>query len=130
MNTYAILEQKQCKPNRTGLPGHLKAGIENLSGYSMDKVRIHYNSAKPAQLQALAYTSGTDIYVAPGQEKYLPHEAWHVVQQMQGRVRPTFQMMGTNINDDTNLELEADLRGGMAESAGKSIFQTIARIMI
>ena len=27
--------------NRTGLPDNLKAGVENLSGYSMDDVRVH-----------------------------------------------------------------------------------------
>jgi hypothetical protein len=27
----------------------------------------------------------------PGQEQHLPHEAWHVVQQKQGRVKPTGQ---------------------------------------
>lgn len=71
------------KPNETGMPDNLKAGIENLSGFTMDDVRVHYNSDKPATVQALAYTQGTDIYVAPGQEQHLPHEAWHVAQQMQ-----------------------------------------------
>ncbi|MEM7041075.1 MAG: DUF4157 domain-containing protein [Bacteroidota bacterium] len=37
--------------------------------------------------QAHAYDQGTDIHIGPGQEKHLPHEAWHVVQQKQGRVR-------------------------------------------
>ena len=74
------------KENKTGLPGHLKMGIESLSGYSMDDVKVHYNSSKPAQLQAHAYAQGTDIHLGPGQEKHLPHEAWHVVQQKQGRV--------------------------------------------
>lgn len=55
--------------NKTGLPDDLKAGIENLSGYSMGDVRVHYNSDKPIQLQALAYARGTDIHIAPGQEK-------------------------------------------------------------
>jgi len=96
------------KPNNTGLPDNLKTGIENLSGYSMDDVKVHYNSDKPAQLQALAYTQGTDIHVAPGQEKHLPHEAWHVVQQKQGRVQPTMQMQGVNVNDNEGLEKEAD----------------------
>src|SRR5262245_16236896 len=50
-----------------GLPEPLRAGIEHLSGLSMEDVTVHYNSAKPAQLQALAYTQGTEIYVAPGQ---------------------------------------------------------------
>lgn len=104
--------QREEVPNRTGLPDNLKSGIENLSGYSMDDVRVHYNSSKPAQLQALAYTQGTDIHVAPGQEKHLPHEAWHVVQQKQGRVQPTMQLQGVNVNDNEGLEKEADEMGG------------------
>ncbi|MDJ0662071.1 MAG: DUF4157 domain-containing protein [Crocosphaera sp.] len=103
-------------PNRTGLPDRLKTGVENLSGYSLDDVIVHYNSPKPLQLQALAYTQGTDIHVAPGQEKHLPHEAWHVVQQMQGRVKPTMQMKGVQINDDQGLEREADVMGGKIEN--------------
>lgn len=100
------------RPNPTGLPDRLKAGVENLSGYSMDDVRVHYNSAKPAQLQALAYTQGTEIHVASGQEHHLPHEAWHVVQQKQGRVIPTVQMKdNVNINDNAGLEKEADVMG-------------------
>ena len=100
--------------NRTDLPDKLKSGVENLSGLSMDDVRVHYNSGKPAQLQAHAYTQGTDIHVAPGQKRYLPHEAWHVVQQKQGRVKPTMQMKGVGVNDDTGLEREADVMGGKA----------------
>lgn len=103
------------RPNQTGLPDNLKAGVENLSGYSLDDVRVHYNSNKPADVQALAYAQGTDIHVAPGQEQHLPHEAWHVVQQKQGRVQPTVQMKGTvNINDDAGLEKEADVMGAQA----------------
>lgn len=99
-------------PNRTGLPDNLKSGIEALSGLSMDDVRVHYNSSKPTQLQALAYTQGTDIHVAPGQERHLPHEAWHVVQQKEGRVKPTMQMKdGLQVNDDSGLEQEADVMG-------------------
>ena len=82
------------KPNNTGLPDQLKAGIESLSGMSMDHVRVHYNSDKPAQLQAHAYAQGSEIHIGPGQEKHLAHEAWHVVQQAQGRVRATRQMKG------------------------------------
>lgn len=102
----------QKKENKTGLPDNLKTGMENLSGMSLDDVKVHRNSDKPAQLQAHAYAQGTDIHLGPGQEKHLPHEAWHVVQQKQGRVKPTMQMKGkVNINDDTGLEKEADLMG-------------------
>jgi hypothetical protein len=108
-------------PNRTGLPDGLKAGIEHVAGLSMDDVRVHYQSRKPAQLQALAYTQGTAIHVGPGQEKYLPHEAWHVVQQKQGRVKPTLQMKGSvPVNDDRGLEQEADAMGTRAASLGVS----------
>ena len=102
-------------PNRTGLPDGLKAGIENLSGMALDHVRVHRNSARPAQLNAHAYAQGSDIHLAPRQERHLPHEAWHVVQQAQGRVRPTLQMKGgAAINDDSSLEHEADVMGSRA----------------
>lgn len=85
----------------------------------MDSVRVHYNSSQPAQLNALAYAQGADIHVAPGQEQHLPHEAWHVVQQAQGRVKPTMQMKeGVPVNDDAGLEREADMMGGRAASVG------------
>ncbi|WP_340064040.1 DUF4157 domain-containing protein [Ascidiimonas aurantiaca] len=115
----------QPKTNQTGLPDQLKTGIESLSGYAMDDVKVHYHSAKPAQLQAHAYTRGTNIYVAPGQEKHLPHETWHVVQQKQGRVQPTLQLKGKiPVNDDPGLEKEADIMGARALSA-TSTLQTL-----
>lgn len=104
------------KKNETGMPDNLKAGIENLSGFSMDDVRVHYNSDKPATVQALAYTQGTDIHVAPGQERHLPHEAWHVAQQMAGRVEPTTEVGGLPVNDNPALEHEADVMGARANS--------------
>jgi hypothetical protein len=114
----------QTKKNSTGLPDQLKTGIENLSGHSMDDVKVHYNSSKPAQLKAHAYAQGTDIHVASGQERHLPHEAWHVVQQKQGRVQPTKQMKGNvAVNDDKGLEHEADVMGAKAiqmKSEGQS----------
>ncbi|HIB48513.1 MAG TPA: DUF4157 domain-containing protein [Flavobacteriaceae bacterium] len=112
-NTQPAIIQK--KENKTGLPDQLKSGIEQLSGHSMDDVKVHRNSDKPATLQAHAYAQGTDIHLGPGQEKHLPHEAWHVVQQKQGRVKPTLQMRGhVNVNDDMGLEKEADVMGAKA----------------
>ncbi len=114
-STEGSVNPIQRKVNKTGLPDNLKSGIENLSGYSMDDVKVHYNSSKPAQLQAHAYAQGTDIHLASGQEKHLPHEAWHVVQQKQGRVKPTKQLKSkVNINDDAGLEKEADVMGARA----------------
>jgi len=101
--------------NRTGLPDRLKTGMEALSGIALDDVTVHRNSPRPAQLQAHAFAQGTDIHLAPGQERHLPHEAWHVVQQKQGRVQATAQLKGrTAINDDPELEHEADVMGARA----------------
>jgi hypothetical protein len=113
-NSYTA-ETTQLKANNTGLPDQLKSGVESLSGMSMDHVKVHYNSDKPSQLQAHAYAQGSEIHVAPGQEKHVPHEAWHVVQQAQGRVKPTMQMKaGVPVNDDAGLENEADVMGAKA----------------
>jgi len=119
----------QKKKNDTGLPDNLKSGIENLSGISMDDVKVHRHSNKPAQLNAHAYAQGTDIHLGSGQEKHLPHEAWHVVQQKQGRVKPTMQMKGpstalragVNVNDDKGLEKEADVMGANAILPNRSV---------
>ncbi|ECC9554590.1 Uncharacterised protein [Salmonella enterica subsp. salamae] len=96
----------QRQPNKTGL--------ENLSGMSLDNVRVHYNSAKPAAVQAHAYAQGNDIHLASGQEKHLPHELGHVVQQAQGRVTATTTVAGMAVNDSPALEHEADVLGGKA----------------
>lgn len=95
--------------NTTGLPDTLKASIESLSGISMNDVCVHYHSPKPAQVQALAYTQSPNIYVAPSQERHLAHEVWHVVQQKQGRVKPLHYLKGMALNDERNLEQEADV---------------------
>ena len=100
--------------NRTGLPDPLKAGIESLSGFSLDRVKVIYDSPRPAQLMAHAYAQDGKIHLAPGQQSHLPHEAWHLVQQAQGRVAPTRQANGTPVNDDPALEQEADVMGRKA----------------
>lgn len=107
--------------DRGGLPEALLAGIEGLSGLDMRDVQVHYNSARPARLQAHAYAEGNQIHLAAGQEHHLPHEAWHIVQQRQGRVRPTTQAAdGMAINDDAALEQEADVMGRKAQALGRS----------
>lgn len=125
----AQLASNDAAPASTGLPIRLKAGVEALSGLSLDTVRVHYNSAKPAGLNALAFAKGTDIHLGPGQEQHLPHEAWHVVQQAQGRVTPTVQMKdGGTVNHDAGLEREADVMGERAIAAGAHAGPTVAPV--
>lgn len=92
----------------TSLPNYLREKIEKKSGLPMDDVRVHYNSDKPAELGALAYTQGTDVHIGPGQEEHLEHELVHVVQQKQGRVTQTTLSHGTPINKDRKFEREAN----------------------
>ena len=114
-NSNEINQLQEKVDNTTGMPDDLKQGIESISGEDMSDVKVTHNSDKPAQLNAHAYASGNDIHVAPGQEKHLPHEAWHVVQQKQNRVKPTKKAdSGELINEDPALEKEADVMGEKA----------------
>lgn len=106
----------ETRESGTGLPHALKRNIENLSGLSLNDVQVHYNSPKPTLARALAYTQGNEIYLGPKQERHLAHEAWHAVQQKQGRVRPTLLMRDVKVNDDKALEREADVMGGKANA--------------
>jgi hypothetical protein len=126
--SYQQQQSVQKKENNTGLPDSLKTGMENLSGMALDDVKVHINSDKPAQLQAHAYAQGTDIHLGPGQKQHLPHEAWHVVQQKQGRVKPTRQMKGIiNVNDDAGLEKEADVMGAKAAQTASTNTKSVGQ---
>lgn len=106
--------------NTTGMPDTLKSGLETLSGLDLSDVQVHRDSAKPAEVGALAYAEGQNIYLGSGQEQHLPHEGWHVVQQMQGRVQPTTHVNGSAVNDDPALETEADVMGSKALQTEKT----------
>ena len=117
------------KKSDGGLPSNLQSGVEKLSGQDMSNVNVNYNSDKPAQLNAHAYAQGNNIHLGPGQEKHLPHEAWHVAQQKQGRVQPTKQMKSkVNINDDPALEKEADVMGAKAAKIGSDNEKSLAQL--
>ncbi len=121
MNAYAQKEQKaSSEKDKTGIPAQMKAKFERSSGFSFDDVRVHYNSEKPAQLHAHAYTQGSEVFVAPGQEKHLPHELGHVVQQKSSEVKPTGEVGGMPLNDDEAMEDGADKLAEEAESSEDS----------
>lgn len=98
-------------PGKAPLPENIRTGAEQLSGHSMENVQVHQNSPEPQKIGANAFAIGNDIHLGPGGEKHLPHEVWHVVQQKQGRVKPTIQANGIGINNDDILEKEADQMG-------------------
>lgn len=93
----------------TGIPVHMKNYIENQTGLSYDDVRIHYNSNQPSRFKALGYTQGNNIFLKQGQEKHLMHELCHIAQQKKGLVKPTSSIDKYAINDNLELEKEAEM---------------------
>lgn len=120
-------EPFQLKSDNSGvtsgaLPLSLQGNMEAMSGIGLNDVKVHTNSSKPEQVGAQAFAQGNDIHLGPGQEKHLPHEAWHVVQQKQGRVTANSNVKGQPVNDSQVLETEAD-KMGAAASSGNNLTQ-------
>ncbi|MTI29869.1 DUF4157 domain-containing protein [Xanthovirga aplysinae] len=112
------LKNRGLLPKTSDLPSSLKNVLEKISGIAMGDVKVYYNSTKPAHLQAFAYAQGSDIYLGPKQEKHLAHEAWHIVQQKQGRVSPRLSLCKEWINDEQELEIEAELMAEILNQIG------------
>lgn len=109
---FPVTTVKSGEPaDNAGLPQPVKREVEALSGMNMGHGHVHYNSTKLAQLHAHAYAQRAQIHLASGQERHLLHDAWHVMQQAQGRVRPTVQMKkNVAVNDDPSLETNQSIQ--------------------
>lgn len=116
-----LTRPRAAAPAPAPLPERLRSGAEALGGFSLADVRVHRNSPEPAKLGALAFARGGDIHLGPGQEQHLPHEAWHVVQQKQGRVQATGRIGGIATNSDARLEDEADTMADRVTSRFPSV---------
>jgi hypothetical protein len=100
----------------TALPGALLAKMEVAFGADFSGVRVHVGP-QASQIGALAFTTGNDLYFAPGQyrpetvrgQQLIGHELAHVIQQRQGRVRGSGS--GLSVVQDRVLEAEADRMG-------------------
>lgn len=112
----------QKQDNKTGMPDKVKSKMENSFNADFSEVKVHANSSKAPDVGALAYTQGHDVHFAPGQfspdtssgQKLLGHELAHVVQQREGHVQPTTEVAGMPVNDNPDLENEADKLGNKA----------------
>ncbi len=113
-------------PDLTGIPGKMRRRFEENSGLSFQDVRVHYSSPLPEQVQAKAFTSGTQVFIGPGQERWLSHELGHVIQQKRGRVAPTVRVNGHPVNDSGTLEREADALGRTFGGSGGPVLQRAA----
>lgn len=103
------------------MPVATRSKMESAFNTSFADVRVHEGNHVDS-VGAIAYTQGNHIHFAPGRfnpttssgQALLGHELAHVVQQRQGRVKPTTQVNGLPVNDQTVLEREADTLGQRA----------------
>lgn len=90
------------------LPKGLQDRLSAATGQDFSQTTVHKNSGLPMRLGALATAQGNQIHLGPGQEQLLSHEAWHLAQQAQGRVKANTTIARQPINNDRQLEAEAD----------------------
>lgn len=97
----------------TGLPDKLDTDVENLPGFSIDKVQIHCKPDKKSETaESLASMQGVNLHASPVLEWRISHDPSQIVQQKVGRVKPTATVVEIPIDDNVELENEADLMAG------------------
>ncbi len=133
-NPFTPTQKKEDTANTHTFASKMSADTESKMsdsfGVDFKQVNIHKNSDKANELNAHAFTQGTDIHFAKGEYddkspqglSLLGHELTHVVQQSQGKVQPTTQMKDLHVNDDSSLEAEADQMG---EKVANNVHPTI-----
>ena len=112
--TPKSLQMKTASSN-SDLSPKVQMKMENAFGQDFSNVNIHKDSKSATDVGALAYAQGNDVHFAPGQfkpntqagQELIGHELTHVIQQREGRVKPTTQAKGLPVNDDKGLEKEA-----------------------
>ncbi len=99
------------------LPDAVRGKMESALRADFSNVRVH-TGPQAERIGAIAFTTGHDIYFAPGRyqpetvqgQQLLGHELAHVVQQRAGRVRNPMGF-GVAVVQDRALEAEADRLG-------------------
>lgn len=125
---FAPAKNKGKEKNETGLPDAFKNKMENAFDSDFSNVKTHFNSKKADELNAQAFTQGNNVHFGKGffdptsskGQKLIAHELSHVVQQRKGKVKPTKNVNGTPLNDQSSLETEADIQAERAVSSRKS----------
>lgn len=113
-----ILQRAPTTHGGRSIPTPVRHKMEQSFNTSFADVKVHEGNHANS-LGAIAYTQGSHIHFASGKynpdtssgQALLGHELAHVVQQRQGRVKPTGQIKGLPLNDNPALEQEADRLG-------------------
>jgi Domain of unknown function (DUF4157) len=117
------------------LPEAVRGKMEAALNADFSNVRV-YVGPQAARIGAIAFTTGSDIYFAPGRyqpdtlqgQQLLGHELAHVVQQRAGRVRNPLGS-GLAVVQDNALEAEADRLGRRAAAHRVAIQARLRRSM-
>jgi hypothetical protein len=121
-NRYEVLGVRVPPPvGGSALPVQLRRRLETSLNANLGNVRIHEDRSA-VDMEALAYTRGADVYMAPGHfqphsgtgSRLLAHEMVHVIQQRAARVPAPNYAEGVAVNEDRDLEREADRLGRRA----------------
>ena len=93
-------------PSRDGIPlaPNLRHLAEAMNNLDLSDVRVHVGH-EATHLGAAAFTAGSDIYLAPGNEHLTPHELTHVVQQRghHGPAEPALAGNLVDVNSDNSV---------------------------
>ena len=93
-----IYLKKEMPEKITAIPAYLKSQAERKSGCDLSNVKVHYNSTKPADYQAVGIAQKNTIHLAPFHENKIKHEVVHIVQQKQNTF-PVCQQRGSVVSD-------------------------------
>ncbi|GAB4477635.1 MAG: hypothetical protein OHK0057_27590 [Thermoflexibacter sp.] len=126
-NIFAPSQMKKDSATGSGidLPAQLKTQMESSMNADFTGVKIHTNSSEAKQMGAKAFARGNNIHFAQGYynpdsqkgKEMLGHELAHILQQRQGKVKPTGTSGGYAVNTDDSLENQADNIGKKAANA-------------
>lgn len=111
-------------PRRRGgwsLPVQMRSRLERSFRTDLSGIRV-VEDESAIELDALAYTRGADIVMAPGHyqphsgsgRRLIAHEIVHSIQQRAGRVKADDDGLGLPVNRDRELEWEAERLGRRA----------------
>ncbi len=103
------------------LPIQMRSRLERSFRTDLSGIRVVEDDSA-TDLDALAYTRGADIVMAPGHyqphsgshRRLIAHEIVHSIQQRAGRVKADDDGMGLPVNNDRELEWEAERLGRRA----------------
>ncbi|CAB5669760.1 Uncharacterised protein [Delftia tsuruhatensis] len=109
-----------------GITAGENAAVKSLSGGRVDLhasgARLHQTHAADARLQAVGARSlaqGRTAIVSDSRDR--GHELWHLAQQATQRVQASASVNGRPLNDDPQLEGEADRQGAIINRAAGPI---------